>query len=67
MIPKQRVEKAFQRQVPDRPPLGFFAIDSDTASKVLGRETYWRAKAKCQIAFWEGRRDEEFEVGLKMA
>lgn len=45
----------------DKPPFGCFAIDSDTASKVLGRPTYWRAKAKCQIAFWEGRRDEVVE------
>lgn len=55
---KQRVKTAFSRKTPDRPPLGFYAIDSDIASKVLGRETYWRAKAKSQIAFWEGRRDE---------
>ncbi len=58
MTSKERAKIAFSLQVPDRPPLGFFAIDSDTASKVLGRETYWRAKAKSQIAFWEGRRDE---------
>ncbi len=55
---KKRVSDVFAGEVPDRPPMGFFAIDSDTASKVLGRETYWRAKAKSQIAFWEGRRDE---------
>jgi len=44
--------------MPDRCGLGFFAIDSDIASKVLGRETYWRNKAASQVAFWEGRRDE---------
>lgn len=55
---KKRVENIFNGEMPDRPAVGFFAIDSDTAQAVLGRETYWRAKAKCQIAFWEGRRDE---------
>jgi hypothetical protein len=49
------------------PPLAFFAIDSDIASRVLGRPTYWRAKAKCQIAFWEGRRDEVVESWKKDA
>lgn len=58
MNSKQRVQAVLNRQMPDSTPIGFFAIDSDTAAKVLGRETYWRAKAKCQIAFWEGRRDE---------
>ncbi|AQQ70477.1 methylcobalamin:coenzyme M methyltransferase [Limihaloglobus sulfuriphilus] len=55
---KQRVEMIFNKQLPDRPAIGFFAIDSDTAAGVLGRQTYWRAKAKSQIAFWQGRRDE---------
>ena len=58
MNSKQRVQAVLDHKQPDRVPLGFFAIDSDTASKVLGRETYWRAKAKCTMAFWEGRRDE---------
>ncbi|MFI4910467.1 MAG: uroporphyrinogen decarboxylase family protein [Sedimentisphaeraceae bacterium JB056] len=58
----ERILNTFYRNEPqDVPPLGFFAIDSDSASKVLGRPTYWRAKAKCQIAFWEGRRDEVVE------
>jgi hypothetical protein len=55
---KERVESVFAGQIPDRPAIGFYAIDSDTAGKILGRETYWRAKAKSQIGFWEGRRDE---------
>lgn len=58
MNSKQRTENVFNGRLPDRPVIGFFAIDSDTASKILGRETYWRAKAKSRIAFWEGRRDE---------
>ncbi len=61
MNSKERVATALRGEIPDRAPLGFFAIDSDTASKILGRETYWRAKAKSQIAFWEGRRDEVVE------
>ena len=55
---KKRVDSVFAGQIPDRPVIGFFAIDSDTAGRILGRETYWRAKAKSQIGFWEGRRDE---------
>ncbi|MGV7235420.1 MAG: hypothetical protein ACQ9ET_04100, partial [Nitrosomonadaceae bacterium] len=61
MNSKQRVNTALSLEMTDRAPLGFFAIDSDTASKVLGRETFWRAKAKCQIAYWQGRRDEVVE------
>jgi len=40
---------------PDRVPLGEFAIDFDTVERILGRETYVRAKAKTQIAYWDGR------------
>ncbi len=61
MTSKERVQAILSKKRPDRTPIGFFAIDSDTASRVLGRETYWRAKAKTQIAFWEGRRDEVVE------
>jgi hypothetical protein len=55
---KERVRQALARQPVDRIPLGFYAIDFDTAERVLGHETYLRAKAKTQIAFWQGRRDE---------
>ena len=58
---KERVRAVLEGIMPDRTPLGFYAIDSDTAARVLGRPTYWRARAKCQIAFWEGRRDEVVE------
>jgi hypothetical protein len=58
MDSRQRVRAALAREVPDRIPAGEFAIDFDTAQKILGHETYLRAKAKSQIAFWEGRRDE---------
>jgi uroporphyrinogen-III decarboxylase len=55
---KERFRRALARQPVDRVPIGLVGIDYDTAQKVLGHETYWRAKVKSQIAFWEGRRDE---------
>ncbi|MDF1514668.1 MAG: hypothetical protein P1S60_12745 [Anaerolineae bacterium] len=55
---KQRIKAVLARQPVDRIPIGFFAIDFDTVEKILGHETYLRAKARTQIAFWEGRRDE---------
>lgn len=58
MDSKTRVKTALNHEVPDKIPFGEFAIDFDTVEKILGHETYVRAKAKSQIAFWEGRRDE---------
>lgn len=58
MNSKQRVEAVLTGKTSDRTPIGFFAIDADIAEKIIGRPTYWRAKAKSQIAIWEGRRDE---------
>lgn len=58
MNSKERVQRTLERKPVDRIPIGFFAIDFDTVEKILGHETYLRAKAKSQIAFWEGRRDE---------
>jgi hypothetical protein len=58
MTSKERVLAALEGRVPDRVPYGEFAVDFDTVERVLGRETYLRAKAKSQIAFWEGRDDE---------
>jgi uroporphyrinogen-III decarboxylase len=58
MNSRERVARALRGEPVDRPPIGFFAIDSDTVERILGRRTYLRAKAKSQIAFWEGRRDE---------
>lgn len=55
---RERVARVLAGQPVDRVPIGFFAIDSDTVEKILGHPTYLRAKAKSQIAFWEGRRDE---------
>ena len=58
MNSRERVKAVLEGVIPDRTPIGFFAIDSDIAEQILGRPTYWRAKAKSQIAFWQGRRDE---------
>jgi len=59
MNSKQRVNAVLAGELPDRVPWGEWAIDFDTVSKIIGRDdTYYRAKAKSQFAFWEGRRDE---------
>ena len=55
---RERVIAALRHQAVDRVPYGEFAVDCDTVAAVLGRRTYLRNKAACQIAFWEGRRDE---------
>ncbi|MFP3896399.1 MAG: uroporphyrinogen decarboxylase family protein [Anaerolineales bacterium] len=58
MNSKERAATALSGEIPDKVPLGDFSIDYDTVERILGHETYVRAKAKCQIAYWEGRRDE---------
>jgi hypothetical protein len=58
MTSRERARAALERKTPDRIPFGEFAIDFDTVERILGHETYVRAKAKCRMAFWEGRRDE---------
>jgi len=58
MTSKERVAAALEGRVPDRVPYAEFAVDFDTVERLLGHETYFRAKAKSQIAFWEGRHDE---------
>jgi hypothetical protein len=62
---KQRVQATLAGVVPDRVPIGEFAVDFDTVERLLGHETYLRAKAKSQIAFWEGRHAEVAESYLK--
>jgi hypothetical protein len=61
MNSNERVAKVFAGEIPDRVPIGEFAIDFDTIEKIIGRPTYLRAKAKSKIAFWEGRHDEVIE------
>ncbi len=58
MNSKERVVTVLNGRIPDKVPWGEWAVDFDTVEKILGHETYYRAKAKSQIAFWEGRRDE---------
>ena len=61
MNSKQRVLATLAGDVPDRVPIGEFAVDFDTVERILGHETYLRAKAKSQVAFWEGRHAEVAE------
>jgi hypothetical protein len=61
MNSKERARAAFEGRIPDRVPWGEFAVDFDTVERIIGHETYLRAKAKSRIAFWEGRRDEVAE------
>ena len=65
MTSKERVAAALEGRIPDRVPYGEFAVDFDTVERLLGHETYLRAKAKSQIAFWEGRRDEVAQSWLE--
>jgi hypothetical protein len=65
MNSKQRVLAALEGRIPDRVPYGEFAVDFDTVERIIGHETYLRAKARSQIAFWEGRRDEVAESWLR--
>lgn len=58
MNSKERVLSVLEHKIPDKVPWGEYAIDYDTVERILGHETYLRAKAKTQIALWEGRRDE---------
>ena len=58
MTSKQRARVALEGGIPDMVPLGDFSIDADTVERIVGHPTYVRAKARCQIAYWEGRRDE---------
>ncbi|MFC1608515.1 uroporphyrinogen decarboxylase family protein, partial [Candidatus Latescibacterota bacterium] len=58
MNSKERVKAVMNGAIPDKVPFGEFAIDFDTVGKVIGHDTYYRAKAKSQMAFWDGRRDE---------
>ena len=58
MTPKERVLAALAHREPDRVPTGEFATDYRIIEAVLGRPSFWRAKAKLTKALWQGRRDE---------
>jgi uroporphyrinogen-III decarboxylase len=65
MTSKERVTAALEGRIPDRVPYAEFAVDFDTVERLLGHETFLRAKAKSQIAFWEGRHDEVAQSWLE--
>jgi len=65
MNAKERVRRTLDGLIPDRVPWAEFAVDFDTVEKVIGHETFLRAKAKSQVAFWEGRHAEVAESYLK--
>ena len=58
MTSKERVLSVLAHQMPDKVPWGEWAIDFDTVEKIIGHQTYYRAKARSALAFWDGRRDE---------
>ncbi len=58
MNSKERVSAVLKGEIPDKVPWGEFAIDFDTVGKVIGHETFYRAKARSQMALWDGCRDE---------
>lgn len=65
MTSRERVKAALRFEEADKVPLGCYAIDCDTASRVLGRHTFIRDKAGQRTALWEGRRDEIIESLLR--
>ncbi|MEN6560363.1 MAG: uroporphyrinogen decarboxylase family protein [Acidobacteriota bacterium] len=65
MTSKERVAAVLEGRIPDRVPYAEFAVDFDTVERLLGHETFLRAKAKSQIAFWEGRHDEVAQSWLE--
>ncbi len=61
MTSKERVRAAIAGEPVDYPPLGFYVVDCDTISRVLGRPTLVRDKVAAPLALWEGRREEVVE------
>lgn len=58
---RERVQACIDRKPADAVPLGFYLVDHDTISKVIGRPTYVRNNVATNLAYWEGRRDEVVE------
>ena len=61
MNSKERVKAAIDKKPVDHPPLGLYATDHDTISKVIGRPTLLRNRVEWTLALWGGRRDEAVE------
>jgi len=55
---KERMIAALNHQEPDRVPIGEMGIDYPVIERVLGHETFYRAKTKERQAIWAGRRNE---------
>ena len=58
MTSKERIQAVLAQQMPDKVPWGEWAIDFDTVEKIIGHYTYYRAKSRSTLAFWNGCRDE---------
>ena len=58
MTSKDRVRTALRHEQPDRVPVGEHEIEFSVIEEALGRPTFYRAKAKYDMALWDGRRDE---------
>ena len=58
MTGKERMVAALKHQEPDRVPIGEMGIDYPVIERVLGHETFYRAKIKERQAIWAGRRSE---------
>ena len=61
MVPKSRVVAALDHGQPDKVPVGEIGIDYPITEKVLGHQTYYRAKWREYEAFCMGHRDEVVE------
>lgn len=61
MNSKERVQACIDRRPVDAVPLGFYLVDHDIISKVIGRPTYVRNNVATNLAYWEGRRDDVVE------
>ena len=58
MTSKDRVRAALRHEEPDRVPVGEHEIEFSVIEEALGRPTFYRAKARYDMALWDGRRDE---------
>ncbi len=47
----ERVKAVLEGRIPDRVPVAEFAVDFDTVEKIIGHETYLRAKAPSAAEF----------------
>jgi hypothetical protein len=53
MTSKQRVIAELEHREPDRVPTGEFATDYPIIEQLLGREAFWRGKAKMIKALFQ--------------